>query len=240
MRGENHLVAGPVVFAAPEVLDRHADARPARMPEGQSGADRVADAVEIELAADLAVVAALGLLDPLQQGVERLLRRRGHPVEPLQHRVLLVAAVVGSGHRHEFDGADLAGAGQMRPAAEIGESAAAVEADRLARGNVGQAFKLVALTGEEPGRLVAGHLDALQGEILAHDPDHLGLDRRKILGRQPVGQVEIVVETLIRGGADVHLRTGIQPTNRRRHDMRGTMTQQFNRLHERRLHKEMF
>ena len=232
VRGEDHLVAGAEMLAAPVVLDRHADARAFRMPERQPRPDRLADAVEVQLAAHLAVVAAPGLLLARERRVELGLRRGRHPVETLQHRVLLVAAVVGAGHGDELHGADRARARDMRAAAEVGEGSAAVERDRLSGGNVRESLELVALVGEELRRLPARHLESLEGQIVRDQPEHLGLDRREVLGRDPVIEVDIVVEALLRGGPDVKLHVGIQATKRGRHDMGGAVTKRFYRLHK--------
>ena len=50
---------------------------------------------------------------------ERCLARERRTVDALQHRVALVAAPVGAGHAGELDGRELAGAGDVRPLAEV-------------------------------------------------------------------------------------------------------------------------
>ena len=60
----------------------------------QAGADLVGEAEQVEVAAELAVVAALGLLDPVQVLLERLLGLPGGAVDALELLVLLVAAPV--------------------------------------------------------------------------------------------------------------------------------------------------
>src|SRR5699024_3235937 len=67
-----------------------------------------------------AVVAALGLGDPLLVGAQLLLGGPGGAVDALQHRVLLAAAPVGGGGAGERESvADQLGGGQVRAAAEI-------------------------------------------------------------------------------------------------------------------------
>ena len=51
------------MLVAPEVLDLLADEAALRVPEHQPGARLVGDREEVQLAAELAVVAALGLLE---------------------------------------------------------------------------------------------------------------------------------------------------------------------------------
>ena len=62
--------------------------------DGQAGADLVGEAEQVELAAQLAMVALLGLLEPVEVGVERFLGLPGGAVDPLELLVLLVAAPV--------------------------------------------------------------------------------------------------------------------------------------------------
>jgi len=69
-------------------------------PERQPGPDLFTDHEELEVLAKLAMVAAPGLLEPLQIGVELLVALPGRAIEALEHRALFVAAPVGSGHAH--------------------------------------------------------------------------------------------------------------------------------------------
>ena len=62
----DEVVAAREVLVAPVVLDLLADEAALRVPEDEAGARLVGDREEVELAAQLAVVAALGLLEPVQ------------------------------------------------------------------------------------------------------------------------------------------------------------------------------
>ena len=198
MRRENHFIAGTEVLAPPEVLDRHADASAFGMPVRQAGADLLADAEQLQLFAKLAVVAPLGLFDPRQGRVKRLLRNIGHAVQALQHRVVLVTAIVRTGHRHQLDRADLGCRRHVGTAAEIGEPAAGVQRDRLAGRNVSQALQLVGLARQQRGGLVARDLASLERQTGLDQRLDRRIDRRKILGRETVSHVEIIVESVFR------------------------------------------
>ena len=63
----------------------------------EAGPELVGEGVEVEVAAELAVVALLGLLDPVEVRLQRLLRLPGGAVDALELLVLLVAAPVRRG-----------------------------------------------------------------------------------------------------------------------------------------------
>jgi hypothetical protein len=108
---------------------------------------------QVELAAELAVVALLGFLDLLQVGVELFLLGEGGAVDARQHRVVAVAAPIGARDLHQLEGvADLAGRGHVRAAAEIEPVALEIDLDRLVAGNRVDQLDLEALA------LVAEHL----------------------------------------------------------------------------------
>jgi uncharacterized membrane protein len=98
--------------------------------EGHTGR-LVTEGEQPQLAAQLAVVAALGLLNPLEIGVQLILLLEAGAVDALKHLVVGVAAPVGAGAACQLDGValDPAGAVQMGTGAEIGELALPVEAD---------------------------------------------------------------------------------------------------------------
>ena len=87
--------------------------------DGQAGADLVGEAEQVELATEPAVVAPLGLLDPVQVLLERLLGLPGGAVDPLQLLVLLVAAPVRRGAPHQLERRDPLGGRQVRAAAQV-------------------------------------------------------------------------------------------------------------------------
>ena len=68
--------------------------------------------------------------------VEFLFGFEGGAVNALELRILLVAFVVSAGDVGELERADVSGAHDMRPGAEIDEIAVAIERDGFARRNV--------------------------------------------------------------------------------------------------------
>ena len=89
------------------------------MPEHRAGRFFL-EVEQIHLAAELAMVALLGLLDLLEVGVELLLLGEGGAVDARQHFAVGIAAPIGAGDFHQLERiADLAGRGHVRAAAEI-------------------------------------------------------------------------------------------------------------------------
>ena len=95
----------------------------------QARADLVGEAVQVQLTTELAVVAALGLLDAVEVVVERLLGLPRGAVDALKLLVLLVAAPVRRRGPHQLEGRDPLGRRQVRASAEVlpGHLAVAVE-----------------------------------------------------------------------------------------------------------------
>ena len=85
----------------------------------EAGAELVGEGEQVEVAAELAVVAALGLLDPVQVLLERLLGLPGGAVDALELLVLLVAAPVRRGAAHQLERRDALGGRQVRAAAQV-------------------------------------------------------------------------------------------------------------------------
>jgi len=133
--GRAHLVvAGAHVLGAPVVDHRVPDAHALGMEEGEAGA-LVVEAEQVEVTADAAVVALAGHLEGLEMRRQRLLRRKGGPVDAGEHGVALVAAPIGAGDTRQLEGAlaEASRARQVRTAAEVGEPALRIHADRRHR-----------------------------------------------------------------------------------------------------------
>ena len=76
------------------------------MEEDQAGPGEFLDAEQVELLAELAVVALLGLFQPLQVLVQFLLGEEGGAVDALQLLVVLVALPVGAGDGQQLERLD--------------------------------------------------------------------------------------------------------------------------------------
>ena len=119
VRGADVLEALLDVALADVVLHDALDHTALGVEDREAGADLVGEGEQVEVAAELAVVAALGLLDAVQVLLERLLGLPGGAVDALQHLVLLVAAPVRRRRPHQLEGGDPLGGGQVRAAAQV-------------------------------------------------------------------------------------------------------------------------
>ena len=97
VRGVDERVPGLLVPLARVVLQLAADDAALGVEHGQAGADLVGEGEQVQLGAELAVVAAGRLLEQLQVRLQRVAGRPGGAVHPLQLRVLLRSAPVRGG-----------------------------------------------------------------------------------------------------------------------------------------------
>ena len=99
----------------------------------------------------------------------------------------------------------------MRPAAKVRPLALAIELDVFARGNGVDELDLerLALLLEKALGLLARHHGFLERLVARDDLAHALLDRRKVLGRERLGAVEVVIEAVLDHRADGHL--GLRP-----------------------------
>ncbi len=182
------------------------------MEHGQARTDLVGEREQVELGAQLAVVALLGLDQPLEVGGQVLLRGPGRAVDPLQHRVLLVAAPVGAGHPHQLEVPEPTGVGHVGPTAQIDEARrVGVGAHQPGLGGrhgiVGLALDdldLERVVAEQLEGLGLGDLVAHEGLALGDDGTHAGVETFEIVGGEGLapGQREVVVEAVGDGRPD--------------------------------------
>ena len=187
---------------------------------------------QVHLAAELAVVALLRLLELVQVGVELLLLGEGGAVDAGQHRVLGIAAPIGAGDLHQLEGvADLAGRGHVRAAAEIEPVALPVDLQVLARRNGVDQFDLevLALVLEHALGLVARPDLLGEGFVAGDDLAHFLFDRRQVFRRERLVAEEVVVEAVLDHRADGHLGAGPERLHRLGHHMGGVVPDQFQR-----------
>ncbi len=163
------------------------------------------------------MVAALGLLELVEVGVEVGLVGEGGGVEALQHRAVGVAAPVRAGHLHDLEGLpDLARGGHVRAAAEVLPVALLVDLEVLARliMSTSSILNVLAALGEPGLGLLARPVFLGEGAVARDDLAHALLDRREVLGRERLGAVEVVVEAVLDHRADGDLRAGPEPLHR--------------------------
>ena len=117
----DEVVARLDVALARVVLHQAPDGAALGVEHGEARADLLGEAEQVELGAQLAVVAPLGLLELVQVGGQRLLGLPGGPVDALQLLALLVAPPVGAGDPHQLEVAEPPRRGHVRPPAEVDE-----------------------------------------------------------------------------------------------------------------------
>src|SRR5258708_11047386 len=89
------------------------------MEDRQPAADLRRKREQVKLGSQPAVIAPLSLGEQLEVGVLLLARWPRGAIDPLQLRVALAAAPVGTAGTHELERPDLPGAGQVRAAAQV-------------------------------------------------------------------------------------------------------------------------
>ena len=210
-----HLV--PVVHEG--VADDHAVGQPER--EARAG---VVHHEELHLLADLAVVAACGLLKHLQVLLERLLGAEGDAVDAREHLVVLVALPVGARDTGKLEGLEGLGIGEVRAHAHVDVLALLVERDAGVLGQVADVLELVLLVAlcHELLGVLARELEGLELQVLLADLLHLGLDRGEVvLADLLVAEVDVIEEAVVGGGAIGKVRLGVQALDGLRHDVGG-------------------
>ena len=214
VRGVDELVPGLLVAAPRVVLHHPADDAALGVEHRQPAADLGREREQVQLGAELAVVAPLGLG---QHGQVLVLQRPGLPggaVDPLQLRVLLAAPPVRAAAAHQLERRDVAGGGQVRAAAQVlPDDLAGAGVQVVVDGQLGPADldRLVGVLGLgaalEPDQLqlvrLAGQLgtgvvvaDHPAGEPLAllDDLPHPRLDGLEVVRLERLVHVEVVVE----------------------------------------------
>ena len=231
---EDLVVALLAQLVRDECLQLLAHDRAGGRPEDQSLADHVVDHEELEVLAELAVVAELGLLELVEVGVELGRGGEGRAVDALELFVVLVAAVVGARDGQQFEGLDLLRVLHVGAGAQVDELTVLVEGDGLALGNVGKTAELVAFLADlldDADGFVATDLFAREGLVLGDDLLHFGLDLREVLGGQLVVEVDVVIEAGLRRRADVELRVRKDAKDGRGEHVRAGVTEFFEGSH---------
>ena len=228
-RGDLHIAVA-LVHLTPVVNERVAQHHALRQEEREAGAF-VHEREEAELLAELAVVALLGFLDAGEVLVEHVLAREAHGIEALEHFALGIAAPVGARDVRDLDAValDTAGGIKMRTGAQVGELALAVEGNEGVLRQIVDQLDLVRLLGlfHKRNGLGAGQLKALELQLFLADLAHFLLDGFKVVGREGVLAVDVVIEALFDRGADGKLRARVQAADRLRHDVRAGMMVRF-------------
>ncbi len=227
-------------MATPGVLLHLAAHEPtARVPYRQPRADLVGEREQVELAAELAVVALGGFLEPRLVGAQIVLGRPRRAVDPLELGVLLAPPPVRAGDAGQRPAvADHARARHVRAAAEVLPDRLAVAVHVV----VDRELAGADLDGRPLGSLLAAlQTDQLEferlvdefgaGLLVADDPSHEALafaddarhllvDGLEVIRRERLLDAEVVVEAVRDGRADPEVRLRIDPLHGLREDVR--------------------
>ena len=222
-RGDLH-VAGLVVDLAPVVQQRVLKDHAVGQEEREAGG-LVAHHKEVHLAADLAVVALLGLLQHVHVLVELFLGGKSDAVDAGEHLVVLVALPVSARDAGELKGLQRLGVADVGADAHVDVVALLVEGDAGVVVQVADVLDLVLLAAllHKGDGLGAGLLKDGELEVLLDDLFHLGLDRGEVVlaDLNALGQVDVVVEAVVGRGAVGKVGLGVQALDGLRHDVRG-------------------
>ena len=171
------------------------------------------------------MVALLGFLAHLKPLVELRFVFKRRPVNALQLRVLFVAAIIRRRQPKQLERLHIPRARHMRPSTEVNKFAIAEKSNLLLLRyviNPPQLERLLQLRVMRL-RLLARHLGKLESLILLHHLLHLRLDLLKIIRREPMLQIEVIIKPLIRRRPNIQLRLRPNPQNRRGQHMRARM-----------------
>src|SRR5204863_4976053 len=119
VRRVHERIARNLVPLARVLLHDPPDERALRVEQRQTGVDLLGEREQIELDAELAVVARLGLLEAMEMLRQRFLRLPRGAVDALEHRALLVAPPVRARDLRELERAQPLRRRHVRSAAEV-------------------------------------------------------------------------------------------------------------------------
>ncbi|MNS67489.1 hypothetical protein D3C72_1007440 [compost metagenome] len=235
--GDHLVVLVAVVKLADELHEAVVDESTLRQEEGH-GRRHLVEHEEVELLAELAVVALGGLFQPGHVGLEVLGRPVGGGVDALEHLVLLVAAPVRAGHRQELEVLDQVGVGHVGATAQVAPVALAVNGDGrvgVLREDILENLGLVGLAlaaelGSQRADLAGRHHAAVHVELGLGEALHLFFDLLEVFGGEGALVVEVVEEAGIGDGADGDHRALEEVLDGVGHQVGGAVAQDLQRV----------
>ena len=224
-RRGNLDVAGLAMDLAPVVDERVFQNHAVGKEEREAGS-LVAHHEEVHFAADLAMVALLGLFEHAQMFVELFFGGKGDAVDAGEHLVVLVALPIGARNGRKREGLQGLRVANMGTDAHVDVVALLVEGNASVVGQVADVLDLVLLVAlfHELDSLFARKLERRELQVLFHDLLHFGFNRGKVfLADFLVAQIDIVVEAVVGRGAIGEVGLGIEAFDGLRHDVRRGM-----------------
>ena len=208
----------------PEVLNQTADSCALGVPADEARAEFVVDGEEAEVTAELAVVPLGGLLKAVEVGVEGLLGLEGGAVNSLEHGPVFVASPVGARDAEELEGGHLASGLYVGAIAEIREFTVGVDAEGVILDGIDD-FELEGLVLEKTDWPPAGAAWVRwKGRSAAMVSAIFLLDGGEVIVGEGAGELEVVVEAVLGGGADGELDLGEDGLDGLGHDVRGRVS----------------
>src|SRR5918997_300086 len=219
--GPDVLVAVPRLHLANVALHKMSEHLALGQEERYPGPDLRREGKELQVFADLAMVASPSLFQPVQVRFEFFLRRPGGAVDASEHRVAFVPAPVGSGDVLELESPEPACARHVRAAAEVEELALAINRD-VAVLEVADDLPLVRVVLVQLLGLGFGDLLTLYRQVATDHLAHLLLDARQVFDGDPAIDLDVVVEAVLyrwtygQLAARIELHDGLRHRVRRR------------------------
>ena len=210
---DDGLVAGLHLGFAQKLLEALAQGGAFGQPQGQPRSYFLRESKQLQLFAQLAVVATLGFFQALKVLGEVLGFGKGDAVEARELLVLFIAAPVSAGHVHQLGRLDGAGVGNVRATAEVGKTTLRVKGDFTVF-EVFEQLQLVGvlLFGEIGNGISLRDFLADVAVLLLGQLQHFLLDFGKVLAGNAAAfaEVDVVVEAVFDGRADGQLHAGVQ------------------------------
>ena len=226
------LVIAQRAKAATHIGDEGLKQRPPfRMPEDRTW-PLFLEMEQVHLAAKATVIAFFRFFQLMEIGFKRLRSGKSGRINPRQHRIVAVAAPIGTGHLHQLERiADLAGRRHMRATAQVKPVALLVNFQIFTGRNGVDEFNLEGLAfGFEQAANIVALPNFLGKRLVARDDlAHLGLDRRKIIGGKGLFAVKIVVKSVLDHRSNRDLRLGPERLHGFGQHMGAIMADQFQR-----------
>ena len=168
VRRKDDFVAGLIMLLTPVLLNGNTDTRTLGKPMHKARTHRIGNGEKLKLLAENAVIALPCLLLTSDDSVKLGLILRHNAVDALKHLVLLVAAIVATGHTNKLHNANLARTLHVRAAAHFHIIAHGIGGDILTLWNVSKTLKLVCLPCKQSLTFRTGN-DLLHERLVKRD-----------------------------------------------------------------------
>ena len=224
VRSENQVISVSYVLFSPEILDNCSDYAAVRSPKNESAADIFGESEKIKVCTDLSVVSLFRLFEHLEIFVELLFGPERRSVDPLEHLSLFVTAPVCACDRHKFVSLYETGVRNVWTAAKINKIAVIIKRNsRFAKIFNDLNFEILAFFCEKFYRFILRNDLSYEGMFCLDDLAHLLFDSFKIINRETVLRIKIVIKTVLYRRTDRYFRAREKLLDSISHDVRSRM-----------------